>query len=88
MSEIRTRIYAVVVEIPRGRVVTYGQVAAMAGAPRHARQVGNKGNSGIQYRSKQSENGANKWVVNGYQADFANGIWGKLYEEGGRGALA
>ena len=50
--------------------------------------VGRKGNSGIQYRSKHSERGANKWVVKGYQADFANGCWGKLYEEGGRGALA
>ena len=50
--------------------------------------VGRKGNSGIQYRSKHFERGANKWVVNGYQADFANGCWGKLYEEGGRGALA
>ena len=50
--------------------------------------VGRKGNSGIQYRSKQSERGANKWVVKGYQADFGNGLWGKLYEEGGRGVLA
>jgi hypothetical protein len=49
--------------------------------------VGKKGNSGIQYRSKQSVNGANKWVVKGYQADFANGCWGKLYEEGGRGCV-
>jgi hypothetical protein len=49
--------------------------------------VGRKGNSGIQYRSKHSERGSNKWVVKGYQADFANGCWGKLYEEGGRGAL-
>ena len=50
--------------------------------------IGRKGNSGIQYRSKQSERGANKWVVKGYQADFGNGLWGKLYEEGGRGVLA
>jgi methylated-DNA-protein-cysteine methyltransferase-like protein len=34
------RIYAVVRRIPRGRVVTYGQVAALAGLPGHARQVG------------------------------------------------
>ena len=34
------RIYAVVRDIPRGRVATYGQVAALAGLPRHARQVG------------------------------------------------
>jgi methylated-DNA-protein-cysteine methyltransferase-like protein len=34
------RIYAVVRRIPRGRVATYGQVAGLAGLPRHARQVG------------------------------------------------
>ena len=34
------RIYAVVRRIPRGRVATYGQIAALAGLPRHARQVG------------------------------------------------
>lgn len=36
----RERIYAVVRRIPRGRVATYGQVAALAGLPGHARQVG------------------------------------------------
>lgn len=50
--------------------------------------VDNKGNSGIQYRSKQSARGTNKWVVKGYQADIGNGWFGKLYEEGGRGVLA
>lgn len=34
------RIYAVVRRIPRGRVATYGQVAALAGRPGQARQVG------------------------------------------------
>ncbi len=34
------RIYEVVKRIPRGRVATYGQVAAMAGNPRWARVVG------------------------------------------------
>jgi methylated-DNA-protein-cysteine methyltransferase-like protein len=34
------RIYAVVRAIPRGRVATYGDVAARAGRPGHARQVG------------------------------------------------
>ncbi len=34
------RIYAVVRRIPRGRVATYGQVARLAGFPRHARLVG------------------------------------------------
>src|SRR5262245_154669 len=36
----RARIYAVVRRIPKGRVATYGQVAALAGYPGHARQVG------------------------------------------------
>ena len=34
------RIYAVVRRIPEGRVATYGQVAALAGLPGLARQVG------------------------------------------------
>jgi methylated-DNA-protein-cysteine methyltransferase-like protein len=34
------RIYAVIRRIPRGRVATYGQIAALAGLQGHARQVG------------------------------------------------
>ena len=34
------RYYAVIRRIPAGRVATYGQVAALAGFPAHARQVG------------------------------------------------
>lgn len=34
------RIYAVVRQIPEGRVATYGQIAALAGSAGHARQVG------------------------------------------------
>jgi methylated-DNA-protein-cysteine methyltransferase-like protein len=34
------RIYAVVRRIPKGRVCTYGRVAALAGNPGAARQVG------------------------------------------------
>lgn len=33
-------IYAVVKKIPRGKVATYGQLAALAGMPRRARQAG------------------------------------------------
>lgn len=40
MSDSYQRIYAVVRKIPRGRVATYGQVAALAGLKGHARQVG------------------------------------------------
>jgi methylated-DNA-protein-cysteine methyltransferase related protein len=34
------RFCAIIRRIPRGRVATYGQVAWLAGRPRHARQVG------------------------------------------------
>lgn len=40
MKLSRERIYALVRAIPAGRVATYGQIAHLAGFPRHARQVG------------------------------------------------
>lgn len=41
MNELYERIYAAVMTIPRGRVATYAQVAAMVGNPRLCRVVGN-----------------------------------------------
>lgn len=40
-------------------------------------------NSGIQFRSRRADDGA----VSGPQADAADGYWGLLYEERGRGIL-
>lgn len=40
MSGLHDRFLAVVNAIPRGVVATYGQIAAQAGLPRHARHVG------------------------------------------------
>ena len=34
------RVYDIVRQIPRGRVVSYGKIARMLGSPRAARQVG------------------------------------------------
>jgi methylated-DNA-protein-cysteine methyltransferase-like protein len=39
-AERRRRILEIVAALPRGRVASYGQVAALAGLPRHAREVG------------------------------------------------
>ena len=39
-AEISERVWAAVKRIPRGKVATYGQIAALIGMPRHARQVG------------------------------------------------
>ena len=40
MTNNYLRIYRIVRQIPRGRVATYGQIAALAGLDGHARQVG------------------------------------------------
>jgi methylated-DNA-protein-cysteine methyltransferase-like protein len=39
-SNFRSRVEAVVMSIPYGRVMTYGQIAALCGSPRAARVVG------------------------------------------------
>ena len=39
-EHLKTRIWQAVALIPKGRVATYGQIAHLVGAPRHARFVG------------------------------------------------
>lgn len=39
-GQFKQRVLKVIASIPRGRVMSYGQVAAYAGSPRAARQVG------------------------------------------------
>jgi methylated-DNA-protein-cysteine methyltransferase-like protein len=39
-SNFFDRIYKIIQKIPKGKVATYGQIAAMAGNPRAARMVG------------------------------------------------
>lgn len=38
--EFFERVYRVLKQVPKGKVVTYGQIACAIGAPRCARQVG------------------------------------------------
>ena len=40
IEEFRKEVYEVVVSIPSGRVLSYGQIAWLVGCPRHARLVG------------------------------------------------
>lgn len=39
-SNFKKRVYALVGQIPKGRVMTYGQIAVLCGNPRAARIVG------------------------------------------------
>jgi len=41
VSSFRQRVLSAVRRIPRGRVATYGDIAALAGSPRASRAVGN-----------------------------------------------
>jgi O-6-methylguanine DNA methyltransferase len=41
MASFRERVYEIVRDIPRGRVLTYQAVARLAGSPRAFRAVGN-----------------------------------------------
>src|SRR5688500_12391647 len=40
MSDFREDVLTLIKAVPMGKVVTYGQVALLVGAPRKARQVG------------------------------------------------
>ena len=39
-ASFRERVFAIVCKIPSGKVASYGQIAALVGSPRAARQVG------------------------------------------------
>lgn len=39
-AEFEERVFAIIKQIPRGKVTTYGQIAYMAKFPRHSRLVG------------------------------------------------
>ncbi|MBI5126339.1 MAG: MGMT family protein [Candidatus Taylorbacteria bacterium] len=39
-NSFRDRVYTIAAKIPKGKVVTYGQLAKMAGSPQAARAVG------------------------------------------------
>ncbi len=40
MQQLAERVYTVIGGIPAGKVLAYGQVAKLAGYPKHARKVG------------------------------------------------
>lgn len=45
-KSLRDRVYALMAELPPGKVTTYGDLAAMAGSPRAARIVGGIAHTG------------------------------------------
>lgn len=45
-AEFKERVYSLVAQIPQGRVMTYGQIAALCGNPRAAWEVGQIAHTG------------------------------------------
>ena len=40
MNKFREQVFEIVKKVPKGKVITYGQIAMMLGKPRGAREVG------------------------------------------------
>ena len=60
------RVHALVCAVPKGRVVTYGQIARLAGRPRAAREVGwiaHAGGDGIPWQRVVNRTGG---LASGY----------------------
>ncbi|HEX9989794.1 MAG TPA: methylated-DNA--[protein]-cysteine S-methyltransferase [Chloroflexia bacterium] len=72
-DDFRERVWAFVRSVPAGKVVTYGQVAAMVGAPFAARAVGT-----VLFRTPASANVPCQRVVN---------RWGRLAPVYGWGGM-
>lgn len=65
-ANFTTRVSELVARIPRGRVMTYGQIAAMCGSPRSSRIVGgiaHFGDPALPWQRVVSKSGG---LANGY----------------------
>lgn len=82
MTDFARRVALVVDAVPPGRVVTYGQVAALCGRPRHARQVGQIVGRGVSRQAYKVVgaggrlSGARAFLLPGLQAELlrADGV--------------
>lgn len=69
-SDFKERVYQIVGSIPKGRVMSYGQVAAAAGAAWAAWEVGqiaNRGPSGLPWQRVVNKSGG---LARGYPGGF------------------
>lgn len=69
-SEFKDRVYEIVAQIPRGRVMTYGQVAAYAGAAWAAWEVGQIAHTGPGNLPWQRVVNKSGGVASGYPGGF------------------
>ena len=70
-ADFKKRVYETVSQIPRGKVATYGQIAALAGAAWAAWEVGqiaHTGPSGLPWQRVVNKNGG---LARGYPGGYA-----------------
>ncbi|MBI3984166.1 MGMT family protein [Candidatus Microgenomates bacterium] len=65
-SEFRNKVLDLVAQIPKGRVMTYGQIAALCGQPRAARIVGGIAHFGPEELPWQRVVNKNGGLASGY----------------------
>lgn len=88
MMDFQARVALAVDAIPEGKVALYGQLAALCGKPRHARQVGqilSRGVSGQAYKVVGAGgrlSGAAAFLVPGLQAELLRGDGVPVSEKG------
>jgi methylated-DNA-protein-cysteine methyltransferase-like protein len=69
-EEFKTRVYSVVDSIPKGKVMTYGQVATEAGAPWAAWEVGQIAHTGPAHLPWQRVVNKQGGLARGYPGSF------------------
>src|SRR5690554_568102 len=83
MDGFFNRVYQIVAEIPKGKVATYGQIAAMIGKPRSARVVGWAMHSAPREMNLPCHRVVNKAGSMGPGYIFGPGLQRKLLKEEG-----
>lgn len=81
-SDFKQAVYDLVAQIPAGRVMTYGQIAALCGHPRAARQIGgiaHWGPDGLPWHRVVNKQGG---LALGYTYGSREGQAERLREEG------
>jgi methylated-DNA-protein-cysteine methyltransferase-like protein len=69
-DDFKTRVYSVVDSIPKGKVMTYGQVATVAGAPWAAWEVGQIAHTGPSHLPWQRVVNKQGGLARGYPGGF------------------
>lgn len=81
-SDFKERVYALVASIPKGRIMTYGQIAAQCGHPEAAWEVGQIAHWGPDYLPWQRVVNKQGGLARSYTKGGLNGHKAQLEKDG------